>query len=258
MGLFRYNPKALIAFLLTIFFIVTAFRLPITLSFSLLFLSVCFTTIADVIFTYLRRKTFFIPYAAVVTGLIIALIVDPSASWIQIFVISVLAMGIKNFLRVSQRHIFNPAASGLLMGWVIFGLHPSWWAASLSNGLIFISVAALGFVSCYRLKRYNTVLGFLLSFTILSLIFFPQFSITSFFATVLSPGTLFYTLVMVAEPMTSPVNKKRQIFYGVTVACINILLTVVVQRNIFGVSDNFPDSSLVALLIGNAVFFKFR
>lgn len=59
---------------------------------------------------------------------------------------------------------------------------------------------------------------------------------------------------MVAEPMTSPVNKQRQIFYGFFVALMSILLVIAIRKNIL--PSNIPDSSLLVLLLGNLLFFS--
>ncbi len=261
----KNNPKIQFICLLFLFYVVTLFHLPLNLALQLLVLCVGFTVLADLLFTFLRRKTFFIPYSAVITGLILTLIIDPSASWFQILVISVAAMAIKNFIRISRRHIFNPVASGLAGGWVIFKLNPSWWGASLytpgaitlPNTIVFLSLLALAFVSCYRYKRYNSVISFLISSAFLSILFsLSAFSVISILST-FAPGNLFYAVVMVAEPMTSPINRKRQILYGFTVALIFVLL-VVFQKNISHLGFSNVDSSLIALLIGNLLFFNYR
>lgn len=259
----KTHPKIQLIILLILFYCVSLLHVSLPLAFSLLFTCVTFTVVADLVFTYIRQKTFFVPYAAIITGLILALIIDTSASWLQILVIAIAAMGIKNFFRIGGRHLLNPAASGLLVGWLVFGLQPSWWAATLympgaitlQNVLVLLSILAFALVSAYRLKRYNTVLSFLLVFTLLYLLI-TQFSLQAGLRLLLSPGNLFYAFVMVAEPMTSPVNRKRQLLYGSFVAVFNIVFVFLIQNAVL--FPNFPDTSLVALLIGNILFFKFR
>ncbi len=262
MFLQKISLKVQFIFFLLLFFIVTMFRLPILTSLYLLISCVSFAFLTDIFFTYLRKKTLFVPYSAVITGLILALIIDPSLSWFQIFIICFVAMGLKNFLRFSNRHIFNPAAAGLLAGWMIFGASPAWWGASLYtpgavsflNVIIYLSLTTLAFISCYRYKKWSTVLSFLLVFTILSPLFFSSFSIKSLISTVLGPGMLFYTTVMLVEPITSPVNKKRQMLYGVTVAVLYLFIVFIIRTT----GQSLPDSSIIALLLGNLLFFKYR
>ncbi len=231
-------------------------------AFSLFALCVGLTVFFDILFTYLRRRVFFDkPFAAIVTGLILTLIIDPSATWYQIAVIVAGAMATKNFLRIS-RHIFNPAASGLLLGWVFFKLNPSWWAATLHRGdnaqifniALYILLFLIALVSLRRLGKYYAVMTYVVLYGLLSMVFFSS-SPMSVFQTAIGPGVLFYALLMLPEPMTSPVKKLRQVFYGAFVALAQMLLVVMSTRLAF---VNPPDFTIIALLLGNLLFFKYR
>jgi len=257
------TPKAQIFLLLLILFVITMSRLPVATALYLLGVCVGVCVAVDLIFAYIRRRKLFIPRAAAITGLILALIIDPGASFIQIVVICVAAMVVKNLLRIGNRHIFNPAASGLLIGYFLFSLSPSWWGVSLydpgkitlPNVLIMVSILLLAYVSGLKLKRYATIFSFFIAYTVFSLIFLSPSSLGSLLQTVLSPGTLFYAIVMLAEPMTSPVNRNRQMMYGGLVAVFNVLFILAIT-NIDGL--NLPDISLISLLVGNLVFFRLR
>ena len=189
MYLIKTNPKVQFIFFLLLFFIITSFRIALVQSLYIFTLCIGFSVFADLAFTYFRKKKLFIPYSAVITGLILALIADPYSSWFQILVICLSAIGIKNFLRISGRHIFNPAAIGLLIGWMIFGVSPAWWGASLYtpgavsflNIIIYLSLTTLAFISCYRYKKWSTVLSFLLVFAILSPLFFSSLTYNPFY-----------------------------------------------------------------------------
>jgi len=229
---------------------------------SLLVTCVGFTVASDILLTYLRRKKVFTtPFAAIVTGLILTLIIDPAANWYQILVICFAAMAIKNFVRIGNRHVLNPAASGLLIGWVLFSLNPSWWGATLSKGegsflenaAIYGILLLIVSVSCLRLGRYLSVLSYLAVYA-LSLVVLGT-TISGVLANTLSVGVLFFAFLMLPEPMTSPVSKKRQLLYGAGVSLLTVLFVQLIA--ILGLS-NTPDFSLVALLIGNSIFFKFR
>ena len=257
-------PKVQMVFVLLLLFILTLPQLGLSNALYLLVTSVGFCVLIDIVFAYIRRrKVFTTPFAAIVTGLILTLIIDPAASWYQILIISASAIAIKNFLRVGNRHVLNPAASGLLVGWALFQLQPSWWAATLFKGdndlflnvLLYLVLLGVVFVSCYKIGRYVTVLAYIALYTILFSVVTASFSLADMLKTLISPGMLFYALVMVPEPMTSPVNKKRQAMYGAVVAVFNAVL-VYASFN-FGLT-NLPDASILALLIGNALFFKFR
>lgn len=258
------TPKVQIITILSLLYIVVASIITIPTALYLLITCVGFCVLLDVVFTYARRRKYFTkPFAAVVTGLILTLIIDPAALWYQILIICGAAIGIKNFVRFGNRHILNPAASGLLIGWVFFGLNPSWWGATLYRGdnalvpniLIYLLLAGITYVSCYKIGRYVTVGSYILIYSILFLFVTSSYSVDAFVQTIVSPGMLFYALLMLPEPMTSPVSKMRQLYYGVIVAVLNaVFLYITFTTEI----ANFPDGSLLALLIGNILFFKLR
>lgn len=265
MHLLKTNPKSQFICFLAFFFISAMFHLSLDLALRVLVLCVAFSVITDLAFTYIRKRRIFAPYSAVISGLILALVIEPRLSWIHILTLSATAMGAKNFIRISDKHIFNPAAIGLLIGWIIFKQYPSWWAATLysenfviANAFIYFSLLCLCFISCYRYKRYAVVLSYLVSFAILSALFSSPISIQSLFITIVSPGILFYVIVMLTEPMTSPVHKTRQILYGFAVAFVTSVLVFVSQKEILGTYSSFPDSSIAALLIGNLLFFRYK
>lgn len=261
-----FIPKIQISLLLFLLFIIVAPRIGIVLALYLLTACLFFTVGSDLLFAFIRRKTIFKePYAAIVTGLILTLIIDTSTVWYQMLLICLSAMVIKNFLRIGGRHVLNPAASGLLVGYILFGLNPSWWGPTfylggLTNPLniaIFVVVLAFGLVSVRRMKRVGVVASFMFSSLVFAFLNSFKFSISLLTSVFLSPGVWFYSLVMLPEPMTSPVNMGRQVMYGVFVALVTFLLVQFVLPLEF-LAGNFPDVTLVALLLGNIVFFKFR
>lgn len=230
------------------------------------------TVLFDVFFTYIKSRQLFIPYAAIVTGLIIGLIIDPNATIFQVLVITSIAMATKNFLRLFDRHIFNPAASGLVLGGIILNLPVAWWGVSLQNidqlnivkTVAFLTIVLSAYVSILRFKRYKAILSFLIFYTVIIVI--PQlpnstFSLNSLTQTILNPSILFFSLIMLPEPMTSPVNFKNQIFYGASVAILTYLLSIFFFSNTL-TADFFNilliDPILIPLLIANLAFFKFR
>ncbi len=244
----------LLVLLLTVYPII-GFQLAIYLFISCL----GYCVLSDLFFTYLLRQRFFIPYAAVVTSLIITLIVDPSIKWYQLFLICVIAMGIKNFVRIGGRHVFNPAASGFLVGWIIFGINPSWWGLTLpvNNTLLqvflYICLIGIAYVSALRLRRFGTILSYLLCYSVIELLMGT--STIGLVQTLINPGSLFYALVMLPEPQTSPVMKTRQVLYGLVIAIL--IVTYIFLSNRMQIIRT-PDLLIVALLSGNMLFFKFR
>ncbi len=224
-------PKIQLALILLIIYAL-AFKLSYL---NLLLISVGFTIFFDLLCAYVKSRTFFIPWAGLVTGLIIALVINPNALWYQVAIICALAMASKNFLRIGGKHIFNPAAVGLFLGGVIFNLPAGWWG--VSSQTVFILLLP-GFVSFYRMKRFGSILSFLVVYNLLS-----------GFKILLDPTAIFFALVMLPEPMTSPFNLKKQVFFGSIVAAAALILSY------FPV---FTDVLIPALLLGNVFNFFFK
>lgn len=259
------NPRIQIIALLFVLFLITMFHLKVFTSLMLFVMCVGGAVLFDCVFAKVKKQELRIPYSGIITGLILTLIIDPAAQWWQILIIAAAATGIKDFLRPGDRHIFNPAASGLMVGFLLFGLNPSWWGPSPYsldkfhplNILLALSVFALAYVSLWRYKRYFTVLSFLLISILLQVILLDA-TFSNAIAAMINPGSLFFALVMLPEPMTTPIKKLRQILFGVFVAVFNLGIIYAMANGLLPEFSNFPDTSLIALLLGNLIFFKFR
>lgn len=175
----------------------------------------------------------------------------------------------KNFVRISGRHIFNPAAIGLLIGAFAFQHNISWWGASfrqltinsprgeagnLQLTIYFLVLLSPALVSIYRMRRHKIILSFLLSYALLNAIQHSTFNILPFIA---DPTVLFFSLVMLPEPMTSPSPPIKQIMFGIFVAISSITLSLPIIYSLFPILE-YNDALIASLLIGNAIFFRLR
>ncbi len=231
-------------------------------------LAVGFCILFDLSFLALRRTKLFIPYAAIVSGLIIGLLTSPLTLWYQIATICALAMAGKNFLRISGKHLFNPAGTGLFLAGILFHQSVSWWGVSFQSittqvslqKLFYFSILCFPFlVSGLRMRRYVSTFSFLITYSLVSLVFlFHTFSLQTFFITLFDPTVLFFSLVMVPEPMTSPVHLKRQILYGSIIALIVTVLSYPTINSALSIKEVLPDPFIAALLASNLIFFRFH
>ncbi len=227
-----------------------------------IFLAVVSTLISDVVFVKLRKIEPFFPSAAIVTGLIIGLLAYYQFPWYEIVTTGIIAMMAKNFLRIHNQHVFNPAGFGLFVTSFFFHQSVSWWGVSFQNPtptilsiLLFLFLISPGLVSMVRLKRYFILVSFMsvyiLSTSGIRLLQHSFNALTILQVVLFSSTILFFSLVMLPEPMTSPNNHKRQIMYGSCTAILALVLSIIFP-------NYFPDVLIGALLVGNAVFFKFR
>lgn len=183
-------------------------------------LAVLVAVAADIALIKLRGLKPFLPTAAIVSGLIIGLLSAPALSWYYPAFASTVAIASKNFLRFGRRHIFNPAALGLFSTGLFFNNPISWWGTSFQilspnpvSFLLFLIILFPGYVSMFRLRRYRVLLGFFAVHVLLMGNLRP----------LLDPTTLFFALVILPEPMTSPNNPLRQFLFGTIVAAVTAL-----------------------------------
>ncbi len=251
-----YLPKIQLILYLGLIYLTAIINYPNFYTFIHLLLGVFYTVAADLIFLRIRKVKLFLPSAAVVTGIIIALLISPNQPFYIPIIAAVLAMFSKNFIRVNNKHIFNPAAFGLFMAGIILGFNISWWGVSFQNllplkleSLFFLILLLPALLSVIKLRRWGNVVTFLFVYYLTSFILTRNFG----FNTLLDPTAIFFSLVMLPEPITSPVKINKQIMFGVMVAVLSYLL---VMPEIL--AELIPDPLVAALLISNVIFFRIR
>ncbi len=205
-------------------------------------LAVFATSIFDLIWARLRHGKWFLSPSSVVTGLLIGLIFDPASSPFAVITAALVATSSKYWLRFgSDKHIFNPAALGIVVASLIFGRPVSWWGAS--GGLAPILITGLGMIMVlYRLRRILMPLIFLATYY-LGMIFFsnPLSALRLTF-----DGTVFlFAWVMLPEPITSPARGNWHYLWGLLVGVL------VFGQNLLGWS--WSDPLLIALLVANVM-----
>lgn len=258
-------PKVQLASTLLLIALTAILHKPLFSHFFIFLLALGFSILFDLLFLTLRKVKLFMPYAAIVSGLIIGLLTGPETLWYQIAVTAALAMAVKNFLRISGRHVFNPAGTGLFLAGMFFHSTVSWWgvsfqqvAGNLQNVLFFAILLSPLLVSSFRMRRYNSVLWFFIIYTALVILVRHDFTFDTLRMTIFDPTVIFFAIVMLPEPMTSPVNLKRQIAYGAFVACGALILSLSAFGQFLSTAGFFPDPLIAALLLGNLLFFRFR
>ena len=260
--LFR-TPKFQTAFLLILIFLTALIQQPSLFLFFRFLAGVGMATAIDILLQKIRKIKPFFPTTGIVTGCIIVLLLAPNLSIIELFLAVLLALVSKHFLRIDKKHIFNPAAFGLFFASVIFAHNVSWWATSfqqlplrqssgqaINNYQLFFSFLILlvpGYISVVRVKRARIIFTFLVTYVLLNFILSRSF-------TLVDPTVLFFSLVMLPEPMTTPNRPSLQILFGVFVALLSIFLSYPFSIFNFQFSIFISDPLILALLVGNIVF----
>lgn len=156
-----------------------------------------------------------------ITGFILSLIIGPLPLLPNILFLTVtpiLAMTSKYGINIQKQHIFNPGAFAVVATAIFLAKGASWWIGSTAMAPLIILG---GIILLRKIHRFDLILGFLISYAFFILIgsnqsFLPQV----FFA---SP-ILFFSFVMLTEPLTSPADRNLRIYYGIFTALVFIIL----------------------------------
>ena len=228
---------------------------PAEILFGVLYLAAICWLSNKILAAIFRVKTN--PESAFITGLILSLIIGP-ANWIPAFAgmasnllflpaAGALAMVSKYLIAWKGRHIFNPAAFGVVGTAILLQQGASWWIGSPS---MFPVLFLGGLLILRKLRRFTEVIVFIISMILIRFILNPfltlsVFSVPTLFELtqylVVSP-IVFFAAIMLIEPQTSPLQSKYQILYAIIVA---------IFFYIFGNNLGVPYPLELALLGGN-------
>ncbi len=192
-------------------------------------LSFVFILIISSITNWLFAKVFEAPTnveSVYITAFILFFLITPAKTFydpafIRIaFWAAAWAAASKFIFAINKKHIFNPAALGVAMTLIGLDLSASWW---VGTGIMLPSVLLGGLLLVRKVNRSDLVWSFL--GTALILIFLPHLSgfddITKTFGKVfLDTPILFFTFIMLTEPLTTPPGRFLRILYGIMVGVL--------------------------------------
>jgi Na+-transporting NADH:ubiquinone oxidoreductase subunit NqrB len=178
------------------------------------------------------RGVWFFPSGALLSGLIVGLILSPTAPVYVPLLTAMIAVNSKYLLRALGRHIFNPAALALVAAYFLFASGQDWWGALPNLPVPFIALLlAAGIFIADRVNKLPMVLtflgGYFLLFTLVSFLGDPA-RVAELFRAPDIHAALFFALFMLTDPPTSPARYRDQVWFGliVAVACFVIFLTL--------------------------------
>lgn len=216
---------------------------PIALIFSVAFLTLA-CWISNTFFARVFRVQTNLE-SVYITALILALIVTPVRNLqdaLLLGLVAVLSQGSKYILAVNKKHIFNPAAFAVAMGALAFKEGASWWVGT-SWMAPFVLVGGLLIVR--KIRRFSLVLSYLIV-SIIAILGSSAFSSNNPLIIIknliLDSPIIFFSLVMLTEPQTTPPGKFLQITYG---GLVGFLFAPFVRLGTFSFSPE------MALLAGN-------
>ncbi len=166
------------------------------------------------------------PESTYITALILALIISPPSSFLNMYFLSLIfwasawAVASKYIFAIGNKHLFNPAALGVVMTAFFLTQPATWW---IGTGIMIPAVLVGGLLITRKIKRFDLVLSFLVVSTLAIVV--PALShgvgITeSFMRAFVYVPTVFFATVMLTEPMTTPPTRIMRILYGAGVGLL--------------------------------------
>lgn len=213
---------------------------------------VCFYSLFDLIWTYLRDKVWYLPVSSWISGLILSIVAMPKPSPLFIILLPLIAVVGKQLLHFGKnRHVFNPASSAIAL-MAIFIPAITWWG--LASGSVIWLLLAGGLFILWKQNRWHVAVSFFISYAIGLFIVAMANKIAVadagqiILSQITEPVTIFFASVMLIEPITSSFpGKRKQIAYGIMVGKAAALMTYLTM--IF--NWPFQDPRVYGLLIGN-------
>lgn len=188
---------------------------PINIFFSAVFIvSVCYIT--NTVFARVYNVPVNIE-SAYITALILTLIITPYSSINDIGLLwwsSVLSMASKYIFAINKKHIFNPAAIAVVLTALFANQPASWWVGDM---YMFPFVLAGGLLLVRKIQREYLVYTFFIT-TFIVVIGYGILRGTNIVQLgnqlIFHSSLVFFALVMLTEPLTTPPTKNLQILYG--------------------------------------------
>jgi len=198
------------------------------------FIAVISCVSTDSAISYLKNRKLTLAESSIISGLIIGFVLSSDQPrWIYV-VAAVFAISSKHFIRIKDKHLFNPAAFGLFSAIILCGAETQWkgtylWYVLIPAGLYF----------AYRVRRLEVIVGYSLTVLVLfgAQAFIQKVSLLNIFGYL----SYFYIFVMVIEPKTTPIRPRGKMLFGIGVAALIFILTAA------GVKFDVELCSLLAL-----------
>lgn len=159
-----------------------------------------------------------------ITALILACILTPSLSFQSLpllFWAGVLSMASKYIFAINKKHLFNPVAIAIVLCTFGFGGTASWW---MGNTIMAIPMLISGILITRKIQREDLVITTLIASVVSTLFFTLQKEnpniINSFETLFLHTSLLFFTFIMVTEPLTTPPTRNLRIMYGILIGLL--------------------------------------
>ncbi|HWC97746.1 MAG TPA: RnfABCDGE type electron transport complex subunit D [Candidatus Sulfopaludibacter sp.] len=222
---FFQTPKGIVTLVLAMFLVIAAPGQGMRTVATGLGSAVLAAGLVDMVILRVRKRVWEYPSGAVLTVLIVAMVLRAQEPWYVIAITSVIAVLSKYVFRTRTANIFNPAALALIISFYLFHTGQSWWGALVDTPAVtrILLIAAGGYVA-NRVNKLPLVLVFLgayfLLFTATAFVSNPL-PVAEIFRTPDFEAVLYFALIILTDPPTSPAKYPDQIICGLIVAVVS-------------------------------------
>jgi Na+-translocating ferredoxin:NAD+ oxidoreductase RnfD subunit len=182
--------------------------------------------LADLVILRLRKHSWQFPSGAVLTAMIVTMVVRAQEHWYVPAATAAVAVLSKYALRTRAANVFNPAAVALVAMFYVLPMGQSWWGALPEVSSLWLRAALLagGIYIAHRVNRLPMVLCFLGAYFCLfsasAYVGDPR-KVAEIFRSPDLDAVLYFALIILTDPPTSPAKYQAQWRYGIIVATVS-------------------------------------
>ncbi|MFH1127883.1 MAG: RnfABCDGE type electron transport complex subunit D [Candidatus Omnitrophota bacterium] len=174
--------------------------------------------VIESVILYFKTKTLQITESSIITGLIVGYVLSSDEAWWRFALASLLAILSKYLIRLQKKHIFNPAAFGIFLTLIIFGVSTQW-----QGTYIWYILLPFGFYFGHKIRKIEILIGYavvaLASFGIQAML--QKAALWHIFGYL----SYFFIFIMLIEPLTSPIKPMGKFIFGACVAGVIFVLS---------------------------------
>ncbi len=201
---------------LFLFVILNVSGIGITQGLMQVILAIGTTVIIDVLLKLIIQRKCIFPKSAIISGLFIGGILLGGSPWYHVVIAGTVAMLLKNIVCINGKHIFNPAASGIIAAIFFVKAAPVWWLSEPLYLTILFGLFLLIIMKNWQIQL-TYVLSYGLILTMYALITGQEI------LTTLSVINFFFCAFMLIEPMTAAKYSKGRIVYSIICAGMSFI-----------------------------------
>jgi Na+-translocating ferredoxin:NAD+ oxidoreductase RnfD subunit len=179
----------------------------------------------DMAILRIRKKVWEFPSGAVLSAMIVAMVLRAQEPWYVLAFSASVAVVSKYVFRSKTANVFNPAALAIIVSFYVFHTGQSWWGALVDMpGIAKLALLAGGAFITDRVNKMPLALTFLGAyfalFTVSSFLGKPL-DVAEIFRTPDAEAALYFAVIILTDPPTSPAKYPDQIVYGLIVAIVS-------------------------------------